>query len=136
MLSPYRRILTLPGTLAFSASGFVARLPLSMVGLGIVVLVSQRSGSYGLAGAVAAAYIVANAVFAVLQGRLTDRLGQRTVLLASSTLFGIALAGLMGVVELGWGTPWPHLCAALCGAGSPPGRVVGAGPLDVCAVRA
>ena len=119
MLSPYRRILTLPGTLAFSASGFVARLPLSMVGLGIVVLVSERSGSYGLAGAVAAAYIVANAGFAVFQGRLTDRLGQRTVLLVSITVFGGALLGLMSVVELGWETPWPHLFAALCGAGLP-----------------
>jgi MFS family permease len=112
VLAPYHRILTLPGTLAFSSAGFVARMPLSMVSLGIVVLVSARSGSYGLAGGVAAAYIVANAGFAIVQGRLTDRLGQRVVLLSSIAVFGSSL-------ELGWGPPWPHLLAALCGAGLP-----------------
>ena len=45
----------------FSAAGLVARLPISMVGLGIVLLVAAATGSYGLAGAVSAAYVVANA---------------------------------------------------------------------------
>jgi MFS family permease len=119
VLSPYRRILGLPGTFAFSGAAFVARMPLSMVSLGIVVLVSARSGSYGLAGAVAAAYIVANAGAAVVQGRLTDRLGQHAVLLGSIAVFGGALVGLMAVVEMSWGAPWPHLFAVLCGAGLP-----------------
>ena len=38
----------------FSATGFVARLPQSMTGIGIVLLVSLTSGSFGRAGAVAA----------------------------------------------------------------------------------
>ena len=66
MLSRYRRVLSLPGALAFSASGLVARLPISMVSLGIVLLVSTRTGSYSLAGAVSAAYILANALVAVV----------------------------------------------------------------------
>ena len=41
MLSTYRRVLSLPGALAFSLSGLVGRLPISMVTLGIVVLVSS-----------------------------------------------------------------------------------------------
>ncbi len=52
MLENYRRILAVPGGLRFSASGLVARLPISMVGLGIVLLVEAATGSYGLAGAV------------------------------------------------------------------------------------
>ncbi len=64
----------------FSMSGLVARLPISMVSLGIVLLVSTRTGSYSLAGAVSAAFLVANAVLAVPQARLIDRLGQSRVL--------------------------------------------------------
>ena len=64
MLRTYRRLLSLPGALAFSLSGLVARLPISMVSLGIVLLVSTRTGSYSQAGAVSAAYILANALFA------------------------------------------------------------------------
>ena len=50
MLSTYRDILSRPGAFAFSAAALVARLPISMVGLGIVLLVSAQTGSYGLAG--------------------------------------------------------------------------------------
>ena len=51
MLTSYRRILARPGALHFSMAGLFARLPISMVGLGIVLLVSAATGSYGLAGA-------------------------------------------------------------------------------------
>ena len=120
MLSPYRRILALPGALAFCTAAFVARLPISMVSLGIVVLVSARTGSYGLAGAVAAAYVIAHAGMAPAQGRLTDRYGQHRVLLVSITVFASAMTGLMAVVQLGWPAPVPHLLAAVAGAALPP----------------
>ena len=67
--------------------GLVARLPISMVGLGIVLLVEAATGSYGLAGAVSAVYVVANAVFAIVQGRLLDRLGQARVLVPVVAVF-------------------------------------------------
>ena len=54
MLTTYRRVLALPGALGFSMSGLVARLPISMISLGIVLLVSTRTGSYSLAGTVSA----------------------------------------------------------------------------------
>jgi hypothetical protein len=69
MFSTYRRVLTLPGALVFSVSGLVARMPMSMVSLGIVLLVSTRTGSYSLAGTVSASFLVANALFAILQAR-------------------------------------------------------------------
>ena len=62
MLDTYRQILSVPGSLRFSASGMVARLPISMVGLAIVLLVEHATGSYGLAGAVSAVYVAAGAV--------------------------------------------------------------------------
>ena len=69
MLDSYRRVLARPGALAFSSAALVARLPISMVGLGIVLLVEARTGSYGLAGTVSAVFVLAEAAFAVLHGR-------------------------------------------------------------------
>ena len=119
MFTTYRRVLGLPGALLFSMSGLVARLPISMVSLGIVLLVSTRTGSYSLAGSVTAAYLVATAGFAVLQARLIDRLGQSRVLPVSVGVFAAGLVAMMATVEADGRAPWPHLCAAVAGAAMP-----------------
>jgi MFS family permease len=119
MLTSYRRILSLPGTLLFSATGMVARLPMSMVSLGIVLLVSTATGSYGLAGSVSAAYLISNGGFAILQGRLLDRLGQSRVLPLAVTIFGAALAMLMVSVQAGWPVAASYVLAAVCGGALP-----------------
>jgi MFS family permease len=119
MFTTYRRVLALPGALVFSMSGLVARLPISMVSLGIVLLVSTRTGSYSLAGTVSASYLVASAVFSVLQARLIDRFGQSRVLPLAVAVFAVGVTGLMATVELDVRAPWPHLCAALAGAAMP-----------------
>ena len=46
----YRRVLTVPGAWVFSVGGLLARMPMAMVSLGIVLLVSSRTGSYGTGG--------------------------------------------------------------------------------------
>lgn len=119
MLASYGRILAHPGTARFSATGLVARLPISMVGLGIVFLVEAQSGSYGLAGAVSAVTLVANAGFAILQARWTDRLGQSRVLPVAITVWGAALAALMWSVEQDWPLAVTFLLAAVTGAALP-----------------
>jgi MFS family permease len=119
MLTPYRRVLAVPGALAFSMTGLVARLPISMVSLGIVLLITARTGSYRLAGAVAAAYLVGNACFAVVQGRMADRLGQSRVLPWTILVFSTSMVLLMLAVERDWGAPAPHLLAAIGGAAIP-----------------
>ena len=119
MLSPYRRILGVPGALTFSASGFVARLPISMVGLGIVLLVAEATGSYGLAGSVSAAYVVANAVLAIAQGRLVDRFGQRRVLPVAISVFAVALAATAWSVQADWPRATTYVLAAVTGAALP-----------------
>jgi predicted MFS family arabinose efflux permease len=119
MLTTYRRVLSLPGALVFSLAGLVARLPISMVSLGIVLLVSTRTGSYSLAGTVSASYLVANAALAVVQARLVDRLGQGRVLPLAIGAFATGLVLMMVAVELDWPEPLPHLLAALAGAAMP-----------------
>ena len=81
MLKTYRSLLSIPHARAFVIAGFVARLSISMRALGAVLMVSQLTGSYGLAGAVAAAALLGEAVAAPRLGRLVDRYGQRSALL-------------------------------------------------------
>ena len=54
MLSPYLGVLRLERAWRFSAAGLVLRLPMSMVGISIILLVRAQYGSYALAGAVSA----------------------------------------------------------------------------------
>ena len=119
MLDPFRRILALPGAFAFSATGLVARLPIAMLGLGIVLLVSERTGSYALAGSVAAVEVACAAITAPLQGRLGDRFGQARVLLVAAAAFAVGITLTIASVELDWALPLPHLCAGLAGATLP-----------------
>jgi hypothetical protein len=49
MLKTYRSLLSIPHARAFVLAGFVARLSISMRALGAVLMVSELTGSYGLA---------------------------------------------------------------------------------------
>ena len=108
-----------PGALRFSATALVARFPISMIGLGIVLLVSAATGSYGVAGAVSAAYMIANALLAILQGRLLDSVGQRLVLSIAAVIFGLATVLLIVSVQSGWPLLASYLIAAVAGATLP-----------------
>lgn len=119
MLDSYRAVLTLPGALSFSLAGLLGRLPISMIGLGLVLLVQHVTGSYGAAGVVSAAYVLGNAAFAVVGGRLIDRYGQSRVLPIAMVISCLALAGTVAVVVTEQPAPLPHLLAALAGATMP-----------------
>jgi MFS family permease len=118
-LANYRRVLATPGALLFSATGMVGRLPISMAGLGVVLLVQAGTGSYGVAGAVSATYMVANAICAILQGRYIDSWGQGRVLAVLAVAFGAAMALLAVAVEADWPQALTYVAAALAGATLP-----------------
>ncbi len=119
-LSSYRSILARPGNLRFSLTGLVARLPISMTGLGIVLLVQTATDSYGVAGAVAAAFAIANAAFAIVMGRFVDRLGQGVVLASASVVYGVSMVALVAGVEADWPIGLTYVAAACAGAALPP----------------
>ena len=100
MPNPYREIFRAPGTIGFSAAGFVARLPLSMVTIGIVTMLSQARGEYWLAGGVAATFALSNALIAPQISRLVDRHGQSKVLIPATLATIVALIGLMLATRL------------------------------------
>jgi MFS family permease len=120
MLAPYRRVLAIPGALAFTTTGFIARLPISMATLGIVLLVVGETGSYGQAGAISAAFIIGEGVAAPLLARVIDRLGQGKVVSIASVVYGTGLAAMIVAVQAGAPTPVPHVLAVLAGGSYPP----------------
>lgn len=109
----YPRLFSLPGR-PFVVIGALARLPLAMSQLGTLLLVSSplvagRLGPGGLAaGAVAAAIAIGSPLF----GALTDRFGQRWVMLVQALVAGGALIG-EGIAARA-GAPWQVV--ALVGA--------------------
>jgi MFS family permease len=101
-------------------AAFVGRLPLSMVGLGCVLLVASETGSYGLGGAVAAAGAVTTALAGPLLGRLADSRGQRRVLLPVVAVFVLAGACFLAAVKKDWPLWTVFVSAGVAGACIPP----------------
>jgi hypothetical protein len=116
VFASYRAVFRAPGSLAFCVAALVMRLPLAMFPIGIVLLISARSGQYGQAGALAGVYTVATGAAGPLTGRLTDRIGQTRMLLPA--LLANAIGGTALLVLAHAGAPiWALvLPAALIGA--------------------
>jgi MFS family permease len=98
--SSYLAVLRLPGALRFSVAGAVGRMTMSMFGLGSLLLISARTGRYGLAGVVAAATSVSYAVCAPKLASLADQFGQGRVLRPTVAVFGAATAAFVACAEL------------------------------------
>ncbi len=79
MASPYARIFSLPGAPAFAISGMVARLPMSMTSLGIVLALNNLYGNWTVAGTMSAVCVLAMGVATPVYARLFDRHGQSRV---------------------------------------------------------
>lgn len=95
MANPYKELFSVPGTIAFSLAGLVARMPISMTGIGIITMLSQMKGSYWLAGTVAATFTFTMALIAPQISRAVDRYGQSRVLPIATGISVISIALLL-----------------------------------------
>lgn len=95
MANPYSALFTAPGSRAFVLAGMIARMPISMTGIGLITMLSQLHGGYALAGAVAATFALATAFCAPQVSRLVDRYGQGRVLPIAALVGGGALLLLL-----------------------------------------
>lgn len=116
MLEPYREVLARPGAVAFSSTGALARLPMSMVGIGIVLMVSGVYGSYGLAGRISAAHVITHALCSPLLANLVDRYGQARVMRPSLVISAVGITGLIVPALLGASPAYLYAAAVLSGA--------------------
>ncbi|MGV8924834.1 MAG: MFS transporter [Ewingella sp.] len=99
MVNPYQELFAASGTKGFSLAGLCARIPLPMMGIGIITMLSQLRGSYALAGAVSATFVLTYALVSPQVSRLVDRHGQHRVLPAATF---ISVIGLMFILAGSW----------------------------------
>jgi MFS family permease len=118
--NPYLQVLRTPHVLPMVLAAFIGRLPLSMVGLGCVLLVASETGSYGLGGAVAAVGAVTTALAGPVLGRLADTRGQRRVLLPVLVIFVISGVTFLFAVKGDWSLGVVFTSAGIAGACIPP----------------
>jgi predicted MFS family arabinose efflux permease len=120
VFSPYARIFAaVPGSVAFSFAGWLARVPMPIIGLGAVLLVEGETGSYALAGAVAGTLALVGSLISPQWARAMDRRGQGVVLRVAFTgylVFGVAFvaAVVQGAPQWTW-----FVLAGLTGACGP-----------------
>ena len=91
VIGPYRDALGINGAAKFSAAGFLARMPLALIGFGVLLYMSNTTGSYSFAGFLQAVFIITTALAAVISSRMSDRYGQRIILLILPSVFSLAL---------------------------------------------
>jgi predicted MFS family arabinose efflux permease len=97
----------------------VARLPLAMFSVGLLVHAQRLTGSFAAAGLVTAAYALAVGAGGPLLGRAVDRRGQTAVLLGSAAVAALLLA-VIALLPRGVSVPWLAALAAGIGAATPP----------------
>ncbi|WP_077224420.1 MFS transporter [Rathayibacter sp. VKM Ac-2630] len=97
----YSRAFAVPGSLAFSSSGWFGRFPKGSLAIGVLVLVTEVSGSYALGGAVSGTLTLSLAAAGPVWSRVMDRWGQRRALALSLPVLVAASLGLVAAVLLG-----------------------------------
>ncbi|MFP3466987.1 MFS transporter [Leifsonia sp. SIMBA_070] len=113
----YLELVRVPGVLRVTVSQLVARFPLGMLSLAVLLHVRQATGSYALSGLVVACVSVGEAVAMPLVSRSVGVLGIRPPVLTA------ALLNATGMLLLAFGPPQPLLLLALglvIGASVPP----------------
>jgi MFS family permease len=119
-MTRYRRALAAPHVLPLVASSVLARMPIAVLALALVLFLRQHTGSYGSAGAIAGLFAFADALSAPVQGRLVDRLGQTRVIVPLTFVHVSALAGVVALASSDAPLVTVGVCAAVAGASVPP----------------
>ncbi|ARD42393.1 MFS transporter [Actinomyces gaoshouyii] len=112
----YRRILREPGALRFSSAALIARFPMSMLGVSLILTVQAVYGSYSAAGAVSAAFVVASAIGSPVLARQVDARGQGAVMRPALAVSASALAALIACLSMRAPLPVVLALAAVAGA--------------------
>jgi len=97
----------------------LARLPLAMFSIALLVHAERLSSSFAVAGLVTGAYAISLGVGGPLLGRLVDRRGQRLVLVSSACVAGVLL-GLIAATPVGASPLVLVVLAAGIGFATPP----------------
>jgi len=114
----YGQVLRAPHVRALVTFSVIARVPLGITSIALVLFVKQETGSFAWAGVVTATFALSSAVLGVAMSRLIDRHGQTLVLLGGMLVFCAAIGA---IVVLGLsGAPIGTLVVCAVAAGAQP----------------
>jgi MFS family permease len=116
----YAAVVRAPHVAPLLVAATVARLPIGIHGLAIVLFLRAETGSYAVAGAVAAAFSLGAGGSGPVQGRAIDRLGQRRVIVPMICVHAAALLGLLGLGRSGAPAAVLVVSGLVAGAALPP----------------
>ncbi len=112
-------ILSAPGAPTLLGTSILARLPLAMFSIALLVHAQRLTGSFAIAGVVTGAYAISGALAAPLLGRLVDRCGQTAVLVCAATVSALVLV-IIGLLPNGTAPVLLIALAAATGSATPP----------------
>jgi len=119
-LAAYRRVLGAPRVRPLVACALLARMPIGMGAVALILFVHGQTGSFGAAGVVAGAYTIGLGITGPTLARLIDRRGSRLVIVPGALLVMAALVAVVALGEAGAETVPLVIAGFLAGAGSTP----------------
>jgi MFS family permease len=113
-------VLVAPRVRPLVVFALLARMPIGMGAVAVILFVHGQTGSFGEAGAVAGAYTIGLGITGPALARLIDRRGSRLVLLPGALVVMAAMVALVLLGEAGAGTVPLVIVGFIAGAGSTP----------------
>ena len=116
----YAAVLRAPHVAALIAATLLARFPIGINALAIILYLRAERGSFAVAGAVAGALAAGSGIGAPVQGRLVDRFGPRRVLVPLGLVHAAALGAIVATAEAGAPVAVLVACGLIAGFAIPP----------------
>jgi MFS family permease len=98
MFSAYTTLFRTPGAMKFSLAALIGRMPVSMDSLALIFIVVAASDSYALAGALSATASIVVSIAMPYWARVSDRIGQRALLMRVVPIKLIGLGVFLALV--------------------------------------
>lgn len=116
----YGALFRVPHARRLILSGLLARMPMGMVPLSLLLVIRESGAGFAVAGAVSGSYFVAAAIGAPIAGRLVDRRGSSRILLLRAVAVPALLLGVAALALAEASVLAIAASAALAGALLPP----------------
>jgi MFS family permease len=116
----YAEVLRVPHVAALVGATLLARFPIGINALAVILYLRERTGSFAIAGVVAGSLAAGSGVGAPVQGRLVDTFGQRRVLPPLAFVHAAALGLLVLTAEVSAPTVVLVVFGLLAGFAIPP----------------
>jgi MFS family permease len=116
----YAEVLRVPHVATLIAATLLARFPIGINALALILYLREETGSFAIAGIVAGGLAAGAGIGAPVQGRLVDGFGARRVLVPLAVIHAAALGSVIGLSELGAPAAILTACSFLAGFAIPP----------------